>query len=215
MADLSRRLGRAGVAQRYRQEADSVAQNFRRRFWHQAAGYLYDVIDGPEGDLGPDGRRYDASLRPNQIMAVALPFELLSQAQAKGVVDVCARQLWTSYGLRSLAADHPAYVGGYGGGPRQRDGAYHQGTVWGWLLGQFATAHYRVYGDAALARSFLAGAEQHLAEACLGSVSEIFDGDPPHTPRGCFAQAWSVAEILRAWQELAIPLSQSWEWGQG
>ncbi|MCB0227341.1 MAG: glycogen debranching protein, partial [Anaerolineae bacterium] len=95
-----------------------------------------------------------------------------------------------------------AYVGHYGGPPLARDGAYHQGTVWGWLLGPFATAHYRVYGDAVRARAYLAAMADHLADGCLGSISEIFDGDPPHSPRGCFAQAWSVAEVLRAWREL-------------
>jgi len=121
----------------------------------------------------------------------------------RAVVDVCARQLLTSHGLRSLAPGHPDYQGHYGGGPRERDGAYHQGTVWGWLLGPFALAHARVYGDPAQAASFLEPMQHHLQAACLGTISEIFDADPPFTPRGCFAQAWSVAEVLRAWLELA------------
>lgn len=202
MADFSKRLGKSKVAGQYRKQADFMADNFRRRFWFEAGGYLYDVIDGPEGDLGPDERRYDSSLRPNQIFAVSLPFKLLTDKQAKAVVDICARRLWTSHGLRSLDVDHPAYRSHYGGGPQQRDGAYHQGTVWSWLLGPFTTAHYRVYGDAALARSFLTAVQDHLSDACLGSISEIFDGDPPHMPRGAFAQAWSVAEVLRAWHEI-------------
>ena len=102
-------------------------------------------------------------------------------------------------GLRSLSPQDPAYIGRYEGNAGQRDLAYHQGTVWSWLLGPFARAHYRVYGDAARAQRFLAPIEQHLAAACVGSVSEVFDGDAPHIARGCFAQAWSVAEILRAW----------------
>jgi len=195
MADLSGRLGKSKVAQTYREQAESVAENFRRRFWFQEGGYLFDVIDGPE-------IKQDPSLRPNQIFAVSLPSKILNDAQAQAVVDICARHLWVSYGLRSLAAGDPAYTGHYGGKPLQRDGAYHQGTVWGWLLGPFATAHYRVYGDAGLARSILAPMRHHLSDAGMGSISEIFDGDPPHTPRGCYAQAWSVSEILQAWQEI-------------
>ena len=117
-------------------------------------------------------------------------------------MDACARELVTSYGLRSLAVDSNAYTGHYGGGQLERDGAYHQGTVWAWLLPPFAEAHYRVYGDADRARSFLAPFATHLREACVGSVSEIFDGDAPHTAQGCFAQAWSVAEPLRVWLNL-------------
>jgi len=202
MADLSKRVDKAKAARQYNEQAELVAENFHRRFWFEPGGYLYDVIDGPNGELSSDNKRYDASLRPNQIFAVSLPFQLLDEAQAKAVVNVCARHLWTSYGLRSLEPNHSAYIGHYGGDARRRDGAYHQGTVWSWLLGPFATAHYRVYGDAALARSFLTPIKDHLIDACFGSISEIFDGDPPHEARGCFAQAWSVAEVLRAWQEI-------------
>jgi glycogen debranching enzyme len=117
----------------------------------------------------------------------------------RAVVDTCARELLTSYGLRSLEPKDSGYVGRYTGNSWQRDAAYHQGTVWSWLLGPFARAHYRVYGDAVQAQAFLTPMAQHLAAACIGSVSEIFDGDAPHIARGCFAQAWSVAEILRSW----------------
>jgi glycogen debranching enzyme len=117
----------------------------------------------------------------------------------RAVVDTCARELLTSYGLRSLSPADPKYIGRYGGNPWERDSAYHQGTVWAWLLGVFARAHYRVYGNAVQAQSYLAPMAQHLTNACVGSVSEIFDGDAPHDPRGCFAQAWSVAETLRSW----------------
>jgi len=202
MANLSKQLSKPKAVRQFAEQAEAAAGSFRRRFWYQEGGYLYDVIDGPEGEPGTDGKRYDASLRPNQIFAVSLPFRLLDDAQAKSVVDVCTRHLWTSHGLRSLAPDDVAYVGNYGGDPRQRDGTYHQGTVWGWLLGPFVTAHYRVHGDAKLARSFLAPMEAHLSDVCLGSISEIFDGNAPHMPRGCFAQAWSVGEILRADREL-------------
>ncbi len=111
----------------------------------------------------------------------------------------------TSHGLRSLAPHHPDYVGRYGGPVRQRDGAYHQGTVWAWLIGPFVDAHLRVYRDPALARSFLEPLFRHLADGCVGSVSEIFDGDPPFAPRGCIAQAWSVAELLRILARLEEP----------
>jgi predicted glycogen debranching enzyme len=167
-----------------------------RRFWNPQGGYLYDVIDVDGGSA------VDGSVRPNQIFAVSLPFSALSAAEMRAVVDCCTRELLTSYGLRSLSPRDPAYLGRYGGDPWRRDAAYHQGTVWSWLLGPFARAHYRAYGDAALAQSFLAPIAQHLANACVGSVSEIFDGDAPHIANGCFAQAWSVAEILRAWIQL-------------
>jgi glycogen debranching enzyme len=118
------------------------------------------------------------------------------------VLETCAAELWTPVGLRSLAARDPGYVGHYGGGPRERDGAYHQGTVWTWLLGPFVSAHYRVHQDATAALEYLRAMPAHLREGCVGQVSEIMDGDPPFEPRGCFAQAWSVAEILRAWSEI-------------
>jgi glycogen debranching enzyme len=163
------------------------------RFWNADRSCLYDVID-VDGGSGSDAR-----VRPNQIIAVALPYCPLPPAQMRAVVDCCGRELLTSYGLRSLSPRDPGYIGTYAGDPAQRDGAYHMGTVWAWLLGPFVRAHYRVYGDARLARSFLDAIREHLDSACLGTVSEIFDGDAPHTARGCFAQAWSVAEILRSW----------------
>lgn len=201
MQGLASRLIKGPEATDYRQAADLVEQSFER-FWNPARGALYDVVDGPEGEPGQDGQRYDARLRPNQIFAVSLPHSPLGPAQQKAVVDTCARELLTSHGLRSLAPGEPGYVGHYGGGPRERDGAYHQGTVWAWLIGPFVDAHYRVYGDAALARSFLEPLIPHLQDACLGNLSEIFDAEPPFAARGCFAQAWSVAELLRAWLSL-------------
>ena len=163
------------------------------RFWNEQRSCLFDVIDVDGGEQN------DARIRPNQILAVSLPYCTLQRAQMRAVVDTCARELLTSYGLRSLAPSDPGYIGRYEGDAWQRDSAYHMGTVWSWLLGPFARAHYRVYGDARLAMSFLNPIAQHLNGACIGSVSEIFDGDAPHTARGCFAQAWSVAEILRSW----------------
>jgi predicted glycogen debranching enzyme len=178
---------------------EKARASFARRFWSASDQFLYDVIDTPEGVD-------DASLRPNQLIAISLPEPLLTADQARAVVDACGAHLLTSNGLRSLAPGDPRYVGRYGGGPRERDGAYHQGTVWSWLLGPFALAHYRAYGDAGMARSFLEPVALHLADGCLGNVSEIFDGDAPHRPEGCFAQAWGVSETLRAWHRLTQAL---------
>lgn len=178
-------------AQEYASWADQTQAGFAR-FWNPDLGYCFDVLDGPGGA--------DASLRPNQLLAVSLSFSPLTPEQCKAVVDGCARHLVTSHGLRSLAPTDPAYIGHYAGDVAQRDGAYHQGTVWAWLMGPFVAAHLRVYQDPIAARSFLYPLLCHLSSHGLGSISEIFDGDPPFTPRGCFAQAWSVAELLRAWQ---------------
>ncbi len=205
MADVAHCLGEP--ADEYAAMAERARSGFAR-FWCAGAdcdhgccrdqgyyhGYCHDVLDTPDGD--------DASLRPNQLFAVSLPHSPLSAEQQRAVVDACARHLLTSHGLRSLAPSDPAYVGRYGGDRRQRDAAYHQGTVWGWLIGPFVTAHLRVYGDRERARSFLRPFVHHLSDHAVGSVSEIFDGDPPFTPRGCIAQAWSVAELLRAWHAL-------------
>ena len=188
LADLARRLGKP--AAEWDEMAARAAAGFDR-FWSESAGHCRDVVDGPDGD--------DDTLRPNQILAVSLPHTPLSPERQRGVVDACSRQLLTSFGLRSLAPGHPAYQGRYGGGSRERDAGYHQGAAWGWLLGPFALAHHRVHGDRAAALGFLAPIEHHLADHGLGSVAEIFDADPPFTPNGCPAQAWSVAEVLRAW----------------
>lgn len=190
MADFARLLDEP--AERYETLSERVRAGFAR-FWNDDAGCCYDAIDGPDGD--------DRSLRPNQLLAVSLPHSPLPPEQQKAVVDACARHLLTSHGLRSLAPGDPAYIGHYGGDRRTRDAAYHQGTVWGWLIGPFASAHLRVHRDPAAARAFLRPLLRQLASHGLGSLSEIFDGDPPHTPRGCIAQAWSVAEVLRVWQE--------------
>jgi len=200
-------LGDPVAARRYQEAATRTAESFAAVFWSDQTGCLYDVVDCPEGML-VNGRRVDARIRPNQIFAVSLGTDLLPPRQQQAVVDTCARLLLTPVGLRSLAPDDPAYVGRYQGGPVQRDGSYHQGTVWSWLLGPFAIAHHQVYGDSAYAQDLLASAVPHLDEACVGSVSEIFDGEAPHAPRGCFAQAWSVAETLRAWHRLARAASQ-------
>ena len=181
----------------YTAAAQRAASSFAAAFWSANDGHLYDVVDGPDGN--------DAALRPNQIFAVSLGTELLGSEQQRAVVDSCARSLLTPLGLRSLAPGDAAYAPRYQGGPLQRDGSYHQGTVWSWLLGPFALAHQRVYGDADYALELLAGIAPHLQDACVGSISEIFDGDAPHAARGCFAQGWSVAEVLRAWHLLQAP----------
>ena len=187
MAEFSEKLGLQ--ADQYETLSNLAKKSFDR-FWHNEANMCYDVIGGPNGP--------DPTLRPNQIFAVSLPFSPLSKKRQRAVVDVCASQLLTPCGLRSLSPDDENYIGVYGGSPRQRDRSYHQGIVWGWLIGPFVKAHLRVYGDKKAARQFLEPLLDQLMSHGLGSVSEIFDGDPPHSPRGCIAQAWSIAEILSA-----------------
>jgi predicted glycogen debranching enzyme len=186
----------------YAAAAGRAAESFASAFWYTEGGFLFDVVDGPDGEWQTNGRRADKSIRPNQVFAVSLGGDLLDAKQQRAVVDICSRHLLTPMGLRSLSPEDPAYVPHYEGGPWQRDGAYHQGTVWSWLLGPYAIAHQRVFGDADKALAILEQIAPHLADACVGSISEIFDAAPPHAPRGCFAQAWSVAELLRAWHAL-------------
>jgi predicted glycogen debranching enzyme len=174
---------------KYESSAAAALKGFSR-FWNYESGCCYDVIDGPAGN--------DPTLRPNQLFAVSLPESPLAPDKQKKVVEACALSLLTSHGLRSLSPDNPDYKGHYGGDPRSRDGAYHQGTVWGFLLGHFALAHLRVYGDTDKARGFLMPMFTQLRSHGVGSLSEIFDGDAPMTPRGCIAQAWTVAELIRA-----------------
>lgn len=211
LAEWARDLKDSRAAADYLAGAARAATSFTARYWYAAGGYLYDVIDGPGDPVGDDGHRVDVSLRPNQIFAVSLGTALLDPARARAVVDVCARELLTPVGLRSLARSDPRYTGLYTGDGRQRDGAYHQGTVWTWLLGPYALAHYRAYGNAGHALALLEGMAAHLDEGCIGTVSEITDGDAPHAPRGCFAQAWGVSETLRAYHALsaALPTTQS------
>ncbi|MEG4251999.1 amylo-alpha-1,6-glucosidase [Microcoleus sp. Pol10D4] len=210
MASFARKLGQPH--NEYQQLGDRTAAGFSR-FWNVSTGYCYDVLDGPDG--------HDSSLRPNQIFAVSLPLDsipphsanslsagmrqetrytpLVTPIQQRGVVDACAQELLTSVGLRSLSPQHPQYRGAYGGDQLQRDRAYHQGTVWGWLIGPFVLAHLHVYKDPAQAIEFLEPMAHHIRAGGVGSLSEIFEGDAPHSPRGCTAQAWTVAEVLRAW----------------
>ena len=192
MADLAPLLGQSHTP--FAQMAAKVKTGFTK-FWNAKQSCCYDVIDAPE--IGND-----ASFRPNQIFAVSLPKSPLTGEQQKSVVDACAMRLLTSHGLRSLAPGEPSFQSHYGGTPSERDGAYHQGTVWGWLLGPFALAHFRVYGDAAAASAFLEPLGRQITAYGVGSLGEIFDGQEPFTPRGCIAQAWTVAEVLRAWHQL-------------
>ncbi len=182
-------------AERFQTLSKAAKASFAK-FWNANRNCLYDVIDSP-------GIGNDAALRPNQILAVSLPVSPLSPEQKKAVVDVCRSELLTPFGLRSLGPHEPGYIAHYRGGPHDRDAAYHQGTVWGWLLGPFALAHFRVYQKKSEALDFL----KPLAEATsiygLGSLPEIFDAESPFQPAGCIAQAWTVAELLRAWQLLS------------
>ncbi|HPE72042.1 MAG TPA: amylo-alpha-1,6-glucosidase [Candidatus Competibacter sp.] len=198
MAGFAERLGQPSVT--YTELAATVRQGFQRFVRPDNAG-LYDVLDGPTGD--------DPTTRPNQIFAVSLPHSPLSAETQQAVVRICGRELLTSYGLRSLAPDHPDYRPYYLGGVWERDGSYHQGPVWAWLLGHYALAEYRVTGDAAAAQARLQPVRDHLLDAGLGTVSEILDGAPPHIPRGAPAQAWSVACVLEAWQRLERLKQQS------
>jgi predicted glycogen debranching enzyme len=193
MGQLARRLARP--AEGYLKLKQKAEKNFQK-FWNPARNCCFDVIDVPGGGT-------DAALRPNQVFAVSLPVSPLSREQSKGVVDTLGRELLTSFGLRSLGPSEPGYLGRYTGGPRERDSAYHQGTVWAWLLGPYALAHYKVYGDRAAAQSFLEPLGRSIYSAGLGSISEIFGGDAPFPAAGCFAQAWSVAETFRVWEFLA------------
>ena len=188
MESLAGRYGDAEAEATFAGMADLARASFNDLFWNSASGSLYDVVDG-------DVR--DASLRPNQIFAVSLPHSMLDAARAKAVVEIVERELLTPRGLRTLDTKDPRYRGRYAGDPMSRDTAYHQGTVWPWLIGPFFTAWLKVYGSDTKVKAWLADFEQHLTEAGLGQVSEIFDGDPPFAPRGCIAQAWSVAELLR------------------
>jgi predicted glycogen debranching enzyme len=196
MARLSLIFNKYAESSRYTSLAERTRARFAQAFWNESAGCLHDVVsaDGP-----------DSSIRPNQIFAVSLPYPLLSNDQARRVIDVVEWELLTPFGLRTLSPRDPRYRGRYEGDPRARDGAYHQGTVWPWLLGPFLSAYVKVHGSTAEARrradQFLDPLRAHLWEAGLGQISEVFDGDAPHRPGGCFAQAWSVAEVLRTYIE--------------
>jgi glycogen debranching enzyme len=198
MTAFAEALGRP--AEPYRGLAERVRAGFAR-FADERTGGLCDVLDGPSGD--------DASVRPNQIFAVSLPHSPLAPATQAGIVALVGRRLLTSYGLRSLSADHPDYKPHYTGDPWHRDSAYHQGTVWAWLLGHYALAEYRVHGAADSALERIAAIRDHLFDAGLGSISEIFEAESPHFPGGTPAQAWSVACVLEAWWRIKRAIAVS------
>jgi len=196
MEELARRFGDDDAQKRYRNMATMANWAFNRLFWNEKDNCLYDVVsDGPP----------DASIRPNQIFAVSLPYTMLSPDRSRSVVEKVREHLLTPYGLRTLAPSDPQYRGRYMGGPVERDGAYHQGTVWPWLIGPFISAYLKVNGASDAARKqaseWLQPLKDHLSDAALGHISEIFDGDAPQRPAGCVAQAWSVGEVLRAYVE--------------
>ncbi len=196
MSQLAKEFNDFPKAERYQKIAQLTQENFNRLFWNESGGCLYDVIDVSAPD---------AAIRPNQIFAVSLFYSMLSSQRARGVVEMVQRELLTPFGLRSLASSDPQYHPRCEGNPLSRDGAYHQGTVWAWLMGPFISAYVKV-NDRSLpsrqqAHRWLESFRGHLNEAGLGQISEIFDGDPPHAPRGTIAQAWSVAEILRVSRE--------------
>ncbi|MGE0082121.1 MAG: amylo-alpha-1,6-glucosidase [Thiohalomonadaceae bacterium] len=184
------------AAESYAAHAARAQASFNARFWYEKGGYLYDVVDGENGD--------DPAFRPNQLLAFSLRHPVLAQERWEPVLRQVEDRLLTPVGLRSLAREHPDYKSRYFGDLHARDAAYHQGTVWGWLIGPFVDAWLRVHPeDKAGARRALEGFITHIGEACVGSISEIFDAEPPYTPRGCIAQAWSVAEVLRCWAKTA------------
>ncbi len=195
LAGFEGRWGTESEARRLNVAAARVRIRFQKLFWNENADALYDVVRSRD-----DHEECDASIRPNQIFALSLTHPILESPYAERVLATVERELLTPVGLRSLAPEDPRFIGTCVGGPRQRDGAYHQGTVWSWLLGSYIAALVRVRGEAGReqGRQLLAAFESHLDDACAGTISEIFDGAAPHHPRGCVAQAWSVGEILRA-----------------
>jgi predicted glycogen debranching enzyme len=182
---FAQRLGESADGYRTAAERTAVAME---RFWNAERGWCYDVLDGPDGD--------DISLRPNQLFTVSLFASAFDDERARAIVDICAARLWTSMGLRTLSPDDPGYRSTYGGDQAARDGAYHQGTVWPWLAGPFIRAHLRAYGDRNRARTFVQPLIDALDSDAIGTLPEIAEGDTPHAPRGCPAQAWSVAELI-------------------
>jgi len=185
-------------ALQYGQMRSQVSENFARRFWYEAGGYLYDVVD-VDGKAGQN----DASLRPNQLFAASLTHDLLSEAQTRSILQKVTDHLLTPMGLRSLSPDDPAYRKHFNGNQVQRDSAYHEGTVWPWLIGPYIDVHLHLYNDYAALLPLLQPLVRHLWDDCLGTICEVAEPEPPFAPAGCFAQAWSVAELLRAWLAVA------------
>lgn len=193
-AELLNKFETSKIANEFERRAENVKRKFQEVFWYDYEGYFYDYVDG---------ETKDNSLRPNQIFALSLPYPLVSGERAKQVFKVILKKLYTPYGLRTLSPDDLNYKGHYFGNQAQRDNAYHQGTVWAWLLGPFITAMVRFYGEYGRerAKKIITNFVRHFDVACIGTVSEIFDGDKPFTPRGGIAKAWSVGELLRCYSE--------------
>ncbi|MFN2542450.1 MAG: amylo-alpha-1,6-glucosidase [Chthoniobacterales bacterium] len=193
-----REEGEATSAERYDEQAERMRASFNQRFWYAQGGYLYDVVNVNGGSEN------DSSCRPNQLFAVSLDYPVLDPEHWGAVIQVAETKLLTPVGLRTLSPDDPAYKPIYSGDLRSRDGAYHQGTVWAWLIGPFIDAWLKVHPhDRTAARKFLARYPEHLSEAGMGTISEVFDAREPHHEGGCIAQAWSIAEVLRAWLKTA------------
>ncbi len=181
-------------ATQYSRLRSQVRQHFSARFWYEAGGYLYDVVD-VEGVAGQN----DTALRPNQLFAISLTHDLLSESQVASILRQTSEHLLTPCGLRSLSQNDPHYHQRFKGDREQRDSAYHQGTVWQWLLGPYVDVHLRVHNDRAALLPLLQSMAKQLWNCCLGTISEVAEPEPPFSPGGCFAQAWSVAELLRCW----------------
>ena len=193
-----REMGKADAAVRYGEQAERARESFNRRFWFAEGRHLYDVVDVDGGSAN------DPACRPNQLFAISLDHPVLEEARWRAVVDAAERELLTPVGLRSLSPNHPDYKPLYGGDLRSRDGAYHQGTVWAWLIGPFIDAWLKVYPqDVSMARKFLERFPDSMNENGIGTISEVFDALEPHAAGGCIAQAWSVAEVLRCWVKTA------------
>ncbi len=195
MVEWSERLGKDAAP--YAAMAEKAHANFNRRFWNPAEACLFDVVDGEEG-------KNDPAVRPNQVFAISLKYPVLRRDKWEPVLAKVHQELLTPVGLRSLAPGHPDYKPKYDGDLRARDAAYHQGTVWGWLIGHYVDATLKVNSDKGAARALLKGLEDHLEHAGVGQISEIFDATEPYRPRGCIAQAWSVAEALRVFLKTGV-----------
>ena len=192
LAEWLRASGDQSAADQYAAHADRAARSFNARFWNPQTGCLFDIVDGPNGN--------DRAIRPNQVFAISLPHAVLATEHWAAVMKVVEEKLLTPVGLRTLSPDDPAYQPTYHGDRLSRDGAYHQGTVWPWLIGPFVDAWLKLHpGGEKEARKFLARFPDEMSRAAIGTLAEVFDAEKPHIPRGCIAQAWSIAEVLRAW----------------
>ncbi len=189
----------ASAAQQYEKHAQRARASFNQRFWFAEGGYLYDVVD-----CNGQNQTHDVSCRPNQVFAISLDHPVLDQERWSSVMDVAEKKLLTPVGLRSLSPEDPEYKPIYSGDLRSRDGAYHQGTVWAWLIGPFVDAWLKLHPNHKReARKFLERFPEHLGDDGLGTIGEVFDAREPHIAGGCIAQAWSVAEVLRCWVKTA------------